>query len=63
MGAAWVRTESHHLQQGAGQELRGQTGPCPSHPIRDKKEEARQQFMRRKADWLIHCQGHVSQQR
>lgn len=38
---------------------RPQAGPCPSHPPGDKKDEAREQFMGRKADWIIH----MSQQR
>lgn len=46
-------------------EVRGprQVGPCPSQPTGDKKDAAQEQFMGRKADWIIHCQGHVSQQR
>lgn len=37
--------------------------PLPLPPTGDKKDGAWQQFMGRKADWIIHCQGHARQQR
>lgn len=37
--------------------------PHPSHPTGDQKGGTRGHFMGGKGDWLIHPQGHVSQQR
>lgn len=42
---------------------RPQAGPCASQPTGDKKDGTWQQFMGRKADWIIHCRDHVAQQR
>lgn len=59
----WARLSATTCSKELVRSERPQTGLCPSRPIRDKKDDAGQPFMRRKADWLIHCQGHVSQQR
>lgn len=42
--------------------VRGQR-PLAQPPTGDKKDGGWQQFLGRKADWIVHCQGHVRQQR
>lgn len=43
--------------------MRGPDRPLPQPPHKGPETRSEQQFMGRKADCLIHCQGHVSQQR